>query len=72
MPFPSNRMNAIKLGFNLKYEVHAIRGLSLIGSGNYVIAGRNMGQATTVEGGIFYILNFSKKAFKAALETKKQ
>jgi len=72
MPFPSNKMNATKIGANFKYEINAVRGLSLIASGNYVVAGRNVGQATTVEGGIFYIINFSKKAKKASLESKKQ
>ena len=72
MPFPSNKMNATKVGANFKYEINAVRGLSVIASGNYVVAGRNVGQATTVEGGIFYIINFSKKAKKASLESKKQ
>lgn len=61
MPFPSNKMNATRLGVNFKYEMQAIPGLSLIGGGNYVIAGRNVGQATSVNGGIFYIINFNGK-----------
>lgn len=61
MPFPSNEMNATRLGVNFKYEIPAIRGLSVIGGGNYTIAGRNMGQATSVNGGLFYILNFTGK-----------
>jgi len=61
MPFPSNEMNATRLGVNFKYEIPAIRGLSVTGGGNYTIAGRNMGQATSVNGGIFYILNFNGK-----------
>ena len=72
MPFPSNKMNATRIGANVKYEINAVPGLSLISSGNYVVAGRNVGQATSVNGGIFYIINFSKKAKKAALESKKQ
>jgi hypothetical protein len=72
MPFPSNKMNATKVGANCKYEINAVRGLSVIASGNYVVAGRNVGQATTVEGGIFYIINFSKKEKKISLESKKQ
>jgi hypothetical protein len=56
----------------MKYEINAVRGLSVIASGNYVVAGRNVGQATTAEGGIFYIINFSKKQKKIALESKKQ
>jgi hypothetical protein len=62
MPFPSNEMNVTRLGANFKYEMNSfIPGLSLIGGGNYAIAGRNMGQATTVYGGIFYIVNFKGK-----------
>jgi hypothetical protein len=72
MPFASNKMNATKVGVNMKYEINAVRGLSVIASGNYVVAGRNVGQASTVEGGIFYILNFSKKEKKISLESKKQ
>jgi len=72
MPFPSNKMNATKVGANFKYEINAVHGLSVIASGNYVVAGRNVGQATTIEGGVFYIINFSKKAKKASLESKKQ
>lgn len=61
MPFPSNRMNATRLGVNFKYEWPAVPGLSFIGGGNYTIAGRNMQQATSVNGGIFYIINFNGK-----------
>jgi hypothetical protein len=71
MPFPSNTMNATRVGVNLKYDVKAIRGLSIVASGNYVIAGRNVGQSTSMEGGIFYILNFSKKPRKNAFQSKK-
>jgi hypothetical protein len=73
MPFPSNKMNATRVGLNLKYEFSkVVPGLSLIGGGNYVVAGRNVGQATTVNAGIFYILNFTKKATTISAEPKKQ
>jgi len=58
MPFPSNKMNMTNAGVNIKYNVKAVDGLSLIGGGNYTLAGRNVGQATSFEGGIFYILAF--------------
>jgi hypothetical protein len=61
MPFPSNKMNATRLGVYGKYELGMPQGLSIIASGNYVIAGRNVGQAATVSGGLFYILDFNKK-----------
>ena len=59
MPFPSNKMNMTNAGVNLKYNVKAIDGLSIIAGGSYTIAGRNVGQATSVDGGIFYILSFA-------------
>jgi hypothetical protein len=61
MPFPSNEMNATKAGLGLKYTVYKLPGLSLMAGGNYVVAGRNVGQATTVYGGAFYVLDFAKK-----------
>ena len=70
MPFPGNKMNATRLGAWLKYELTAPRGLSIIATGSYVIAGRNVGQSTSVSGGLFYILDFSKK--KPASSTLQQ
>lgn len=61
MPFPSNRMNATSVGFNIKYTVKPVSGLSLIGMGDFVTAGRNVGQSTTWGGGIFYIIDFSHR-----------
>ena len=60
MPFPSNKMNATTVGANLKYTPRAMSGLSIIGGGNYTVAGRNMGQSTTIYGGLFYVLDFNK------------
>ncbi len=65
MPFASNRMNASTLGINLKYTLKAISGLSLIGGGETTLAGRNVGQANSLTGGIFYILDFSHKQKKS-------
>lgn len=61
MPFPSNRMNATNIGLNIKYTLKAVDGLALIGGGSYTVAGRNMGQATSINGGAFYVLNFTHK-----------
>lgn len=61
MPFPSNRMNATTLGVNFKYVVTADHALSLIGGYNRAISGRNMGQASTFNAGVFYIIEFTKK-----------
>ncbi|MGC4102193.1 hypothetical protein [Ferruginibacter sp.] len=72
MPFPSNKMNATTIGVNCKYVVTADHKLSLVGGANATIAGRNMGQATTVYGSVFYILDFNhaKKAAKKTAKTK--
>jgi len=61
MPFPSNQMNATRLGVYVKHELSVVHGLSIIANGNYVVAGRNMGQATSVNGGFFYIIDCNKK-----------
>ncbi len=66
MPFPSNRMNATTLGVNFKYVVTADHALSLTGGYNRAISGRNMGQASTLNAGIFYIIEFTKKQPAAA------
>ncbi len=62
MPFPSNRMNATSLGCSFKYDATADHALSLVGGASRVIAGRNMGQATAWFAGVFYIIEFSRKA----------
>lgn len=65
MPFPSNNMDLISAGVNLKYTFKKVPGLSLVGGGNYVLHGRNVGQSTMFNGGVFYILRTSKKATTA-------
>jgi hypothetical protein len=60
MPFLSNRMNMTTVGFNGKYNVPRVTGLSLTGGANYVVAGRNAGQSTNYNMGIFYIIGIAK------------
>lgn len=62
MPFPSNKMDATVVGVNVKYVVTPDHKLSLVGGGNTTVAGRNVGQATTWYGSVFYILDFTHKA----------
>jgi len=64
MPFPSNRMNATMVGGHFKYNFTVVDGLSLTGGGNYTVAGRNVGQSTNFDAGVFYILDFSSKKKK--------
>ena len=61
MPFPSNRMNATRVGFNVKYPILFKRMLSLTGGATTTVAGRNMGQSTGFNAGIFYVMDFSPK-----------
>ena len=71
MPFPSNKMNMITAGLNIKYNVKHVDGLSLIGGSNFTIAGRNVGEATSYNGGIFYILDFTHAKKKSSNNIKK-
>jgi hypothetical protein len=61
MPFVSNKMNTTRIGFNFKYPMPFKPNLSLTGNAFTTIAGRNMGQATGFNAGIFYVLDLSKK-----------
>ena len=67
MPFPSNKMNSTMVGVHGKYNFKSVQGLSLIAGGDYTVAGRNVGQATAFDIGVFYILDFTHKAKKAAV-----
>lgn len=71
MPFPSNRMNATRIGLNLKYPMRFHPPLSLVANGFTTIAGRNMGQATGFGAGIFYVFNFAKKEKADTNKSKK-
>jgi hypothetical protein len=62
MPFPSNKMNATTVGANFKYVLPSIPQLSIVAGGNTTVAGRNIGQATTVYGSFFYVFNLGPKA----------
>jgi len=61
MPFPSNKMNATTVGANFKYVLPSLPQLSLVAGGNTTVAGRNMGQATTIYGSLFYVLDLGHK-----------
>ena len=60
MPFPSNTMNATRIGLNSKYTFKKMAALSIIAGCNFVIEGRNIGQSNTIYGGLFYVLNLKK------------
>jgi hypothetical protein len=71
MPFPSNEMNATRIGFNFKYPMPFKPNLSVTGNFFTTIAGRNMGQANSINAGIFYVLDFSKKVKTGSDNSKK-
>ena len=64
MPFPSNTMNWTTAGGLVKYSFDALSGLELTAGGNYVLRGRNVGQATNLFGGVLYIFDISRKHIK--------
>lgn len=70
MPFPSNKMNATSIGVNIKYTVPSLPQLSVVAGGNTVVAGRNVGQSTTVYGSFFYVLNLGRKSKTAEQPAK--
>ena len=71
MPFPSNKMNATTVGVNFKYVLPSLPQLSIVAGGNTTVAGRNMGQATTVYGSFFYVFDLSHKTKSSAQPSKK-
>lgn len=60
MPFVSNQMNFSKVTALVMYYLPKPRGLAVRASTSYIVAGRNVGQATSVMGGLLYTINFSK------------
>jgi hypothetical protein len=60
MPFVSNRMNATMVGGVFKYMFQSIPGLEFTGGGNYVVSGRNIGQNTSLFGGVYYVFAVKK------------
>ena len=69
MPFPSNEMNATRVGFNFKYDMPFHPQLSLTGNAFTTISGRNMGQSTGFNAGIFYVVDLSRKKKKDTEKT---
>ncbi|HLZ89097.1 MAG TPA: hypothetical protein VKQ52_17700, partial [Puia sp.] len=64
MPFPSNKMNSTMAGVDFKYTFRKLNALSVVGGGMYTLSGRNVGQSTSWDLGVFYVLDFSPKKSK--------
>lgn len=71
MPFPSNRMNATRIAFNGKYPMPFMPELSVTAGAFTTVAGRNMGQSTGFNAGVFYVLNLGKKEKTDSEKSKK-
>lgn len=71
MPFPSNRMNATRIAFNGKYPMPFMPELSLTGGAFTTVAGRNVGQSTGFNAGLFYVFNLGKKEKTDSDKSKK-
>ncbi|GAO45273.1 hypothetical protein FPE01S_04_05170 [Flavihumibacter petaseus NBRC 106054] len=64
MPFPSNQMNSTVAGINFKYTLKQLTNISLLAGANYTIHGRNVGQTTAFNGGVFYAFYTKKSSRK--------
>jgi hypothetical protein len=58
MPFVSNRMNASRLSALVMYYLPKTKGLAVRAAVGYTVDGRNVGQATSVTGGLMYTFTF--------------
>lgn len=59
MPFLSNTMNSTTVGFNGKWHIPNFRKLAITGGTHYTVAGRNVGQTTSYNAGLFYNMDFN-------------
>ncbi len=60
MPFVSNKMNASKIGALVFYYLPWPANLAFRATGSYVVAGRNVGQSTSIMAGFMYTFYFKK------------
>jgi len=58
MPFVSNRMDFVKVGGVVMYTLPAPTKLGVRFGMSRIVSGRNVGQATTLTGGLFHTLHF--------------
>lgn len=61
MPFVSNKMNFSKAGVLVMYYLPKSRNFAVRGAASYTVAGRNVGQSTTLMAGLLYTFHFSKQ-----------
>ncbi|MDX2180939.1 MAG: hypothetical protein SFV18_15190 [Bryobacteraceae bacterium] len=58
MPFVSNRMNFSRVGAWAKIPLPKFSAISIVGGYSYVVAGRNVGQSSTITAGVMYLFHF--------------
>jgi hypothetical protein len=58
MPFVSNRMNASRVDALVMYYLPQAKNLAIRLGAAYTVDGRNVGQATTLTGGLLYVFKF--------------
>jgi Putative MetA-pathway of phenol degradation len=61
MPFVSNRMDFVKAGATALYYLPKPKGLAVRALFSYTLSGINVGQSTTLMGGLLYTIHFAKK-----------
>jgi hypothetical protein len=61
MPFVSNRMNVSRVGAMIMAPIPKLHRLSFEFAWGYTVRGRNVGQATTLTGGLLYTLPFQAR-----------
>lgn len=62
MPFASNRMNANRVGGLVMYYLPFLKNFAVRASVARTLAGRNVGQTTSLLGGVMYTIYFNKGA----------
>jgi hypothetical protein len=65
-------MNATRVGFNFKYPMKFLPQLAVVGNIMTIVSGRNVGQSTGFNAGVFYVIDFSKKKKTDSDKSKKQ
>jgi hypothetical protein len=60
MPFPSNLMQATRVGFNTVLRPGFLKGFSLNAGASYATHGRNVGQSSMYYGGLQYVFRVKK------------
>lgn len=68
MPEVGNQMNFKKIGLTAMYYLPAPKGLAVRAAGSITVDGKNMGESTTIMGGLMYTIKFGKKSSETTQE----